>query len=94
MSPSEWAEEGSRDLMSDDCHSFSAGVVLYADMRGELGGERGMNKFPSTIGTFRYRLWRVGGVLSLWLAQSLTSFAVNNAIGRAIEQIAHLVVLA
>lgn len=37
--------------MSDDCHSLSAEVV-YADIRGELGGESGMKRFPSTIGTF------------------------------------------
>ena len=35
-------------LMSD--HSLSADVVVYANMRGELGGDKGMMKFPLTIG--------------------------------------------
>lgn len=51
MSLSDWPEEGSKDFKSADGQSFSAVVVLYADMRGELGGESGINKFPSTIGT-------------------------------------------
>lgn len=38
--------------MSAVCQSLSAEVVLYADIRGELGGERGMKRFPSTIETF------------------------------------------
>lgn len=52
MSLSLCAELLSKDLMSAVGHSLSAGAVLYADMCGELGGERGMKRFPSTIGTF------------------------------------------
>lgn len=59
MSPSEFVEVGSKGLISWFRHSFSAGVALYADIRGELGGESGMKRFPSTICSFR------GGV-SIW----------------------------
>jgi hypothetical protein len=51
MSLSECGGVCSNVLTSDDCHSLSAVVVLYADMRGELGGDKGMRKLPSTIGT-------------------------------------------
>jgi hypothetical protein len=70
MSPSECAEVGSNDLMSEVCHSFSAGVVLYADIRGELGGESGMKRFPSTIGTFKDESWEVEIWLGVWLNPS------------------------
>lgn len=51
MSPS-WCDEFvSKALISEVCQSFSAGVVLYADIRGELGGESGMKRLPSTICT-------------------------------------------
>jgi hypothetical protein len=58
MSLSECGGVCSRVRMSADCHSFSAGVVLYADMRGELGGDKGMMKFPSTIGEARSKTKR------------------------------------
>lgn len=51
MSLSEWGGVCSNVLTSVECQSLSAEVVLYADMRGELGGDRGIRKFPSTIGT-------------------------------------------
>jgi hypothetical protein len=51
MSLSECGGVCSRVRTSDDCQSVSAAAVLYADMRGELGGDKGMMKFPSTIGT-------------------------------------------
>ena len=50
MSLSECGGVCSRVLKSDGCHSLSARVVLYADMRGEVGGDKGMMEFPSTIG--------------------------------------------
>ena len=59
MSPSEFVEVGPKGLISWLCHSFSAGVALYADIRGELGGESGMKRFLSTICSSR------GGV-SMW----------------------------
>ena len=37
-------------VLTSDCQLLSAEVVLYADMRGELGGDRGTIKLPSTIG--------------------------------------------
>jgi hypothetical protein len=43
----------SKVLSSDDCHSLSAEVVLYADMCGELGGDKGTRKLPSTIGALK-----------------------------------------
>jgi hypothetical protein len=46
-------------FLSEDCHSVSAGAVLYADMRGELGGDKGMMKLPSTIGTLVDENWGV-----------------------------------
>ena len=61
MSLSLCAELFSKDLMSAVGHSLSAGAVLYADMCGELGGERGMKRFPSTIGTFADG-WMGGGI--------------------------------
>jgi len=67
MSLSECAEVGSKALISEVCHSFSAGVVLYADMRGELGGESGMKRFPSTIGTLKDESWEVELWLGVWL---------------------------
>jgi hypothetical protein len=63
MSPSECEEVLSKDLISDECHSLSAGVVLYADIRGELGGESGMKRFPSTIGAFKDGVLRADIVL-------------------------------
>jgi hypothetical protein len=51
MSLSECGGVCSRVRTSEVCHSVSTGAVLYADMRGELGGDKGMMKFPSTIGT-------------------------------------------
>lgn len=51
MSLSECGGVCSSVLTSDDDHSLSAVVVLYADMRGEQGGDKGMMKFPSTIDT-------------------------------------------
>jgi hypothetical protein len=50
MSLSECGGVCSSVLISDECHSLSAVVELYADMRGELGGDKGMRKLPSTIG--------------------------------------------
>jgi hypothetical protein len=52
MSLSECGGVCSRVLYSDDGHSLSAEVVLYADMCGELGGDKGTRKLPSTIGAF------------------------------------------
>jgi hypothetical protein len=52
MSLSECGGVCSKVLSSDDCHSLSAEVVLYADMCGELGGDKGTRKLPSTIGAF------------------------------------------
>jgi hypothetical protein len=50
MSLSECGGVCSNVLTSDVCHSLSALLELYADMRGELGGDKGMRKLPSTIG--------------------------------------------
>jgi hypothetical protein len=50
MSLSECGGVCSSVLMSDECQSLSAVIELYADMRGELGGDKGMRKLPSTIG--------------------------------------------
>jgi hypothetical protein len=44
--------------------------VLYADMRGELGGESGMNRFPSTIGTFKDWSWEF---VKIWSSRQTCS---------------------
>ena len=90
MSPSECAEVGSKDLMSDDCQSFSAGVVLYADIRGELGGESGMKRFPSTIGTFVDDSGEFGVGLAVWLNRFVISCMVSDGHCQR-ESIAYLV---
>jgi len=36
-------------------------------MRGELGGESGMKRFPSTIGTLEDEPWEVELWLRVWL---------------------------
>lgn len=59
MSPS-WCDEFvSKVLISEVCQSFSAGVVLYADIRGELGGESGMKRLLSTICTLEDESYEV-----------------------------------
>lgn len=52
MSLSECGGVFARVLTPVDCHSLSVADAPYADMCGELGGDKGMRKFPSTIGAF------------------------------------------
>lgn len=77
MSLSECGGVCSSALTSDDCHSLSAGVVLYADMRGEVGGDKGIMKFPSTIGTSVAENYAVKIELTMWLAPLLSSVTVS-----------------
>lgn len=55
MSQSECGGVCSSALMLEDCHSFSAVVMPYAELRGEVGGDRGTMELPSIIGAFRWR---------------------------------------
>lgn len=52
MSQSECGGVCSSVFKLESCHSFSAVDMPYAELRDEVGGDKGMLKFPSIIGAF------------------------------------------
>lgn len=52
MSQSECGGVCSSVFKLESCHSLSAVDMPYAELRGEVGGDRGTLKLPSTIGAF------------------------------------------